>query len=353
MNKSKEIIYLLPALRFGGIQIFALDLAFFQINKGQKIKIISLGSEYTVLKRYSDFKKDSLRKVISLMSLFQLYTFFFKIIFLRKKITIHTQGHLLSHVGFLSIFRNIEIIHTVQNQAEYEAGLSRMRLHSFYFKKLGVTSVANSKEIAQSFFSYYGFNTNHIIMNGIDLEELASNDSHIKLNKNKNKNHVVLCSIGSFGSHKNQRLLIDAFIEVNDPLSTLYIVGKNYNNYLDDIYLADIQKYPINIINEEKNSFLYLDASDIFCMSSNYEGLPLTLMEAKMKNKTIVTTNAGGSKEVLDDNDYVVEVDDFKGYVKALKESINAIRQNRNKNMENKSRQYLRIERCYQDYLKI
>lgn len=351
MKNHKEIIYILPALRFGGTQIFALDLAYFQISKGQKIKIISIGSEYTVLDRYSDLKKDTLKNVISLMSLSKMYFFFLKTVFLQKKITIHTQGHLLTHVGFLSIFRNIEIIHTVQNQAEYEAGSSRMKLHSFYFKKLGVISIANSAEIAKSFFAYYGFNTKHTILNGIDLENLAKNEGKIEVNKNKN--HVVLCSIGSFGPHKNQRFLIESFIEINDPKSTLYLVGKNYNNYLDDKYLDNIQKYAINIIEEGKSSFQYMDASDIYCMSSRNEGLPLTLMEAKIKNKLIVTTNTGGSSEVLDDKDYIVEIDDFKGYVKALKECISIIRENKNKPVKNKSHEYLSIKRCYKDYLKI
>jgi glycosyltransferase involved in cell wall biosynthesis len=45
----------------------------------------------------------------------------------------------------------------------------------------------------------------------------------------------------------------------------------------------------------------YYEAMDIFMMSSSFEGLPIALLEAMSMECAIVTTNAGGIKEVIED----------------------------------------------------
>ena len=58
----------------------------------------------------------------------------------------------------------------------------------------------------------------------------------------------------------------------------------------------------------------YYEAMDIFMMSSSFEGLPIALLEAMSMSCAIVSTDAGGIKEVLrpDKDGFVVSVDDWK-----------------------------------------
>jgi glycosyltransferase involved in cell wall biosynthesis len=44
-----------------------------------------------------------------------------------------------------------------------------------------------------------------------------------------------------------------------------------------------------------------LSALDVFCISSTYEGTPLTLFEAMASGKAIVSTAVDGCREVLED----------------------------------------------------
>ena len=44
-----------------------------------------------------------------------------------------------------------------------------------------------------------------------------------------------------------------------------------------------------------------LGASDVFCISSNYEGTPLTLFEAMASARAIVSTSVDGCREVLEE----------------------------------------------------
>ena len=45
----------------------------------------------------------------------------------------------------------------------------------------------------------------------------------------------------------------------------------------------------------------YFEAMDIFMMSSSFEGLPIALLEAMSMECAVVTTDAGGIKEVIRD----------------------------------------------------
>ena len=58
----------------------------------------------------------------------------------------------------------------------------------------------------------------------------------------------------------------------------------------------------------------YYEAMDLFMMSSSFEGLPIALLEAMSMGCAIVSTNAGGIKEVIQnkENGILVAVDDWK-----------------------------------------
>jgi glycosyltransferase involved in cell wall biosynthesis len=64
----------------------------------------------------------------------------------------------------------------------------------------------------------------------------------------------------------------------------------------------------------------YYEAMDIFMMSSSFEGLPIALLEAMSMSCAIVSTDAGGIKEVLrpDEDGSVVSVDDWKSLSKSI-----------------------------------
>lgn len=70
----------------------------------------------------------------------------------------------------------------------------------------------------------------------------------------------------------------------------------------------------------------YYEAMDVFMMSSSFEGLPIALLEAMSMGCAILSTDAGGIKEVLlnNENGIMVAVDDWK----SLSSSILELAQN-------------------------
>lgn len=339
----------MPELRFGGIQIFALDLAFYQLQKGHKVKIFTFTKNTSVLSRYNSKKKRSLKKIITITNIFYFYLYIIKSIANKYQVIIHSQGSVLTSIGFFALFKNINIIHTVQNQAEYEAGKKRMKIHSFYFKHTNVLAVANSKKISNSFFNYYGYRPHAIIYNGLDLGNNEKKEIDIdKLSDTKDS--IKILTVGTLGESKNQKMLIDAFLKLNYRGASLLIVGANPNNYIEEEYFDSLKSKKIFYFGQVKDTGSYMEVCNIFCMSSRNEGLPLVLMEAKLKNMTVITTKVGGSEEIIDSNDYAVLPNDLDGYVVALRNAIRSFDNDTIRVKNSKQKKFLEISRCYSDY---
>ena len=70
------------------------------------------------------------------------------------------------------------------------------------------------------------------------------------------------------------------------------ILKNKLNNYIND---NKLNKF-IKIINYQANPFSYLIQSDIFILSSKFEGLPNVLLEALALNKFIISSNFNWSQ---------------------------------------------------------
>ena len=71
----------------------------------------------------------------------------------------------------------------------------------------------------------------------------------------------------------------------------------------------------------QENTIPFFNAMDIFMMSSSFEGLPIALLEAMSMECAIITTNAGGIKEVIRDgiDGLMVDVDEWSDLSVKLK----------------------------------
>jgi glycosyltransferase involved in cell wall biosynthesis len=72
------------------------------------------------------------------------------------------------------------------------------------------------------------------------------------------------------------------------------------------------------MLGEIDNASNLLEYADIFILPSNYEGLPISILEALCFGKPVVASNVGGIPEILNTfNGYSSEntVEDFKGYI--------------------------------------
>ena len=107
--------------------------------------------------------------------------------------------------------------------------------------------------------------------------------------------------MGRLTYQKNQILLIKALNQINDLNYKLIIVGNgkeeiNLRRYIEQNKLNK----RIKIIKNVSNANQYYIKSDVFILTSRFEGLPNVLIEAQLNKKFIISTDCpSGPKEIL------------------------------------------------------
>ncbi len=148
-------------------------------------------------------------------------------------------------------------------------------------------------------------------------------------------NHLLI-AVGRLEEQKNYPLLLRAFkLVLQDiPDSKLMILGKGkLEKQLKQMAMALGIYESIYFEGFKENPYKYMNASDVFILSSHYEGLPTVLIEALALNKPIVSVDCpDGVKEILCDGKYGVIVPNYDE--KALSKAIIELLQNQEKRCE-------------------
>jgi glycosyltransferase involved in cell wall biosynthesis len=114
----------------------------------------------------------------------------------------------------------------------------------------------------------------------------------------------VVLSIGSLSPQKAHHHLIDAFatIAATQPSARLMVAG---DGPLRETLTARIAAHGlegrVRLLGARDDAADLLEACDLFVLSSEREGLPITLIEAMRAGRACVSTRIGGTAEAVDD----------------------------------------------------
>lgn len=161
---------------------------------------------------------------------------------------------------------------------------------------VGISNICSNE--MESFFS----RNICIIFNGIDIQRLGSFVFKRTLIGNKFK----FISVGGILPQKNYNLLVDSVALLPDHLRnrcTFNIAGEGPTDKIDS--LNDYIKTKgmgnnIYLLGNRSDIPDLLGDSDVFIMSSIYEGLPISLIEATVSGLPCIVTDVGGCSEVID-----------------------------------------------------
>lgn len=132
---------------------------------------------------------------------------------------------------------------------------------------------------------------------------------------------VTFVFVGSLRTPKNLPLMLKALAKLRDCNFRLLVVGEGADG-------KSLKKLASSLGIDDKVEFLgnredikeILAKSDVFLMSSAWEGLPISLIEATMAGLPVIVTNVGGCAEVVHQcaNGFVVDSQEVEDYVDAL-----------------------------------
>lgn len=156
------------------------------------------------------------------------------------------------------------------------------------------------------------------------------NDEYKKKEFSNDKLRIVM--IARFCPQKDPYTLINAVNELNkEGLNIeldLYGYGQELQQVLDLIQSCNCPN--IQYKGEISDVTPILKDYDIYSLITNWEGLPIGIIEAMRAGLPILVSNVGGCSELVKDNGYLVErgnVEDLKSKLKSLYENINSLPQ--------------------------
>ena len=178
----------------------------------------------------------------------------------------------------------------------------------------GIIAISDQQKIELSEkFAIADKNKIEVIPLGFDLNQFQDN-LEIKRKKTRDKynlsnDQIAVAIIGRLAPIKNHKLFLDTIDIVNRQTSkktVFFIVGdgetrKEIEQQIEQIKIN--QSIDIRLTSWIRDIQTFNAGMDIICLTSNNEGTPVSLIEAQACNIPVISTDVGGVKDIVFNNE--------------------------------------------------
>mgnify|MGYP000849078382 FL=1 len=318
--KKKYLVIFMPSIEGGGVEKNLFIIANYFSSKDNNIKLITASKGFDqkfknidIIKPKLSFLKNTSRKFKYLICLLELL----KLILSRKEVSVFAFQANLYCIILCKIF-NIKVI--IRSNSS-PTGWSKNSLKKFIFKYLlGLADkvIVNSIDFKKQFKVLFNINAK-CIYNPLNKSEILKySKEYVELPfYQKNKKSLKIITIGRFTDQKDHSTLLRSLNEIKNKIDfKLLIIGRGVNKYKMINYIKENNlKKNVKILPFQNNPFKYLMISDLFILTSKFEGLPNVLLEAAVLKKFIISTNCPtGPREILQNGKggFLFKIGDYK-----------------------------------------
>ena len=305
MNKKIKVLQLIDSLQVGGAEVLAVNIA----NALSKQRIVS----HLCATRTEGPLKENIEQAVGYLFLERKKTVDIKSIYKLKNyikcnnisiIHAHSTSYFIA-ICVKFIYPKLKVIwHDHYGKSEFLNKTSRLSIQFISFAVSGVISVNSI---------LFEWSKKYLMVNKVNF--LNNFPFFIDLSRTTFLNGKIgnrIVHVAGFRRQKDHINLLKAFIVVlkHKPNSTLHLIGKDYN----DTYSKLIHEF-IKDENLQNNVFLYgvrsdikniLEQADIGILSSESEGLPVSLLEYGLAKLPVVVTDVGECAVVVKNSLVVV-----------------------------------------------
>lgn len=307
-----KIVQLVYHLGFGGSEKFVVNLSNQLAEMGHEVTLVQLRNDTDTFDIY--FNKQFLSDKVEYMNLGLSKGFTAKKAITVKKALrklkpdiVHSHLNILPYYYILTLLPGKpKFIHTIHNVAEKETENKwQQKLNRWFYKFNLITPITISEECKVSYINLYHLPTPKCIDNGtpeikpsIKIKE-ARNEIKSKLHSPDAK---IFLHVARFNESKNQKLLIKSFNQITaDGINAdLFIIGGSLDSPIGQALQSQASDR-VHFLGTKKNVGDYMLNADYFIMSSLWEGLPISLIEAMSVGLLPISTPAGGISDVIKD----------------------------------------------------
>lgn len=224
----------------------------------------------------------------------------------------------------------VHTIHSVAGKEMPPKGIGRLAwLLAFRYRLGGVVPVAIAKEVQRTIQQVYHYRHAPLIPNGIPTTEYTPDSQRRFLWRQRHQiesDAVVFVSVGRLVSLKNHALLLNAFAKVESTrhIYLLLVGGGDLENAIrQQIHQLNLQDR-VRLLGVRADIPDILNASDIFVLSSKWEGNPMSVQEAMASGLPVISTAVGGVPELVNDgvSGLLVPSEDEEALVHAMQKLV-------------------------------
>lgn len=207
-------------------------------------------------------------------------------------------------------------VHTdlVSNNWPLKNGIYQSLLDTTSIYKKFHTVIGVSKSVCNGLQDKYKLDNVQCVYNPIDTIEILSHCNDNTITKDKKYIHII--TVGRLTYIKGfDRLLwaIHQLILQNSIPFKLQIIGdgEEKNQLQKLIKELKLENY-VDLLGFKENPYIHMSMADLFICSSRDEGFSLAISEAMIIGLPIISTNCSGPKELLDNGEYGILVNNSK-----------------------------------------
>ncbi len=303
-----RILQVIYNLSSGGAERLVVDLCnIFAENKSDEIHLLTTDDDaITGNKHYYDslsknvvYHNIGAKSGFSFKSIIGVYRMIKNI----KPDIVHLHSNLILLFLPALLYNKAKYIHTLHNLAEKTLTVSQLKFICSYLYKNKVQPIAISDVCQKSYSDFYKQDNAICVTNGRAKLSITEEYKSVKndIAKYKNGREVpVFIHVARYAEQKNQKLLFDTFTQLRNigKEFLLLVIGAGYEKS-PYMHLNDTDY--IKILGAKQNVGDYLACADFFVLSSTWEGLPLSLLEAMSMGCIPISTPAGGVVDVIRD----------------------------------------------------
>lgn len=304
MSKKSNLIIFMPSVEGGGVEKNLFLISNFLSLKIQKITFITASSKIKKLnKKIHIYNPKFLNKITNSRFIKIALSSFLLIKALKKNkntVVLSFQANLFA-ILISYFFKNKVIVRLNSSPS----GWIKSNLKKKIFKKIYSLSnliIVNSKEFEKELSNKFKLKS-FCIYNPLDKKNIIKKSSDkLRFNPFKKKNSLKVINVGRLVDQKDQLTLLKSINQIKNIVKVeLLIIGQGKNEYLlrDYIEKNNLKNF-VKILPFKNNPYPYIKCSDVFVLSSKYEGLPNVLLEAMVLKKFIISSSCPtGPKEIL------------------------------------------------------
>lgn len=307
-----KVMYCITQSNWGGAQAHVFELICDQIRRKNTVILVT-GEDGELCKRLTNLKvkvviTESLNREVNVFSDLKAIYAIRKIIRKEKPNIVHLHSSKAGFIGRIAaIGLDVRVIYTVHGWVFNNPQISRIKNVLFSLSER-LASPLTDKYLFVSKYDYNLAINRHYLKNSKRGKVVYNGVANPKFRKNTFlHNPARLLMVARFSNQKDQATLIQSVQSLKDCV-VLTLVGngptldKN-EKLVNKLGLQDYVKFE----GFHRNIDDYLKDSDIFILSTHYEGLPISIIEAMSFELPIIATNRNGNSELV--------VDGFNGFL--------------------------------------